>query len=72
MNHADTICRLSQLNPSVRLVTAAPALSQDLLSKYDVVILAESTLEEQVVVSGMTHTLGIVLIVAEVFGSFGL
>jgi len=62
---------LAELNPYVPVRASTAALTKEFVSQFQVVVLTQSSLEEQVQVGNLTHPLGIALIVADARGLFG-
>lgn len=63
--------RLSELNTYVPITVSTSPLTDDVLKNYSVVVLTDSTLEEQLHVSTFCHANDIALIVASTKGLFG-
>ncbi|RWS31670.1 hypothetical protein B4U80_01161 [Leptotrombidium deliense] len=63
--------RLAELNSYVPVKVHAGKLTDDMVNKYKVIVLTESSLEEQLKLSDLTHSLGVALIVASTKGVFG-
>jgi len=62
---------LAELNPYVPVALYTGKLTQDFIAKFRVVVLTESTLNEQLAISEFTHSNGIALIIASTRGLFG-
>uniref|UniRef100_A0A1W7R9A6 E1 ubiquitin-activating enzyme n=1 Tax=Hadrurus spadix TaxID=141984 RepID=A0A1W7R9A6_9SCOR len=65
-----SVQHLSELNPYVP-VTPYTGPLKDIVEKFKVVVLTNTSLEEQLEISNITHPLNIALIVAETRGLFG-
>uniref|UniRef100_A0A665UML6 E1 ubiquitin-activating enzyme n=1 Tax=Echeneis naucrates TaxID=173247 RepID=A0A665UML6_ECHNA len=63
--------RLAELNNYVPVTAYTGALTEDYLTKFQVVVLTNSTLDEQLHVGEFCHSRGIKLIVADTRGLFG-
>uniref|UniRef100_A0A8B9ES27 Ubiquitin like modifier activating enzyme 7 n=1 Tax=Anser cygnoides TaxID=8845 RepID=A0A8B9ES27_ANSCY len=63
--------RLAELNPDVEVTVSAEELSEDFLDAFQVVVLTESPLEEQLRVGDICHAKGICFIVADAKGLAG-
>uniref|UniRef100_A0A8D3D8K7 E1 ubiquitin-activating enzyme n=1 Tax=Scophthalmus maximus TaxID=52904 RepID=A0A8D3D8K7_SCOMX len=63
--------RLAELNSYVPVTAYTGALADDYLTKFQVVVLTNSTLEEQQQVGDLCHSKGIKLVVADTRGLFG-
>uniref|UniRef100_A0A672GKR7 E1 ubiquitin-activating enzyme n=1 Tax=Salarias fasciatus TaxID=181472 RepID=A0A672GKR7_SALFA len=63
--------RLAELNNYVPVTAYTGALTEDYLTKFQVVVLTNSTLDEQQHVGDFCHSKGIKLIVADTRGLFG-
>uniref|UniRef100_G3P654 E1 ubiquitin-activating enzyme n=1 Tax=Gasterosteus aculeatus aculeatus TaxID=481459 RepID=G3P654_GASAC len=63
--------RLAELNNYVPVTAYTEALTEDYLTKFQVVVLTNSTLEEQQQLGDFCHNKGISLIVADTRGLFG-
>uniref|UniRef100_A0A8C9ZB94 E1 ubiquitin-activating enzyme n=1 Tax=Sander lucioperca TaxID=283035 RepID=A0A8C9ZB94_SANLU len=63
--------RLAELNSYVPVNAYTEALTEDYMTKFQVVVLTNSTLEEQLQVGEFCHSKGIKLIVADTRGLFG-
>jgi ubiquitin-activating enzyme E1 len=63
--------KLVELNPYVPVAVYTGKLTQDFISKFRVVVLTESPINEQLVISELTHSSGIALIIASTRGLFG-
>ncbi|XP_042213364.1 ubiquitin-like modifier-activating enzyme 1 isoform X1 [Homarus americanus] len=63
--------RLAELNTYVPITTSTSSLTDDLLKNYSVVVLTDSSLEEQLQVSSFCHANDIAFIVASTKGLFG-
>ena len=63
--------RLAELNPYVSVAVYTGKLTEDFISKFRVIVLTESSLNEQLAVSEYTHSKSIALIVASTKGLFG-
>lgn len=71
-NRADaSLPRLAELNPYVPVAAYSGKLTEDFISKFRVIVLTESSLQEQLTISEYTHPKGIALIVASTKGLFG-
>ncbi|XP_065832204.1 ubiquitin-like modifier-activating enzyme 1, partial [Oscarella lobularis] len=68
---AVSLPRLAELNTYVPLTSHTETLTEDFVAKFQVVVLATSSLEEQCRLGDFAHRNGIHLIVAESFGLFG-
>ncbi|GAB0202351.1 ubiquitin-like modifier-activating enzyme 1 [Grus japonensis] len=66
-----TLPRLAELNAYVAVTSTRQPLSQDLLAPFQVVVLTNSSLEEQLWVGDFCHSHGIKLVVADTRGLFG-
>uniref|UniRef100_A0A8V5GU61 E1 ubiquitin-activating enzyme n=1 Tax=Melopsittacus undulatus TaxID=13146 RepID=A0A8V5GU61_MELUD len=66
-----TLPRLAELNSYVAVSSSREPLSQELLAPFQVVVLTNSTLEEQLWVGDFCHSHGIKLVVADTRGLFG-
>ncbi|CAM9105014.1 unnamed protein product [Bubo scandiacus] len=66
-----TLPRLAELNAYVAVSSTRQPLSQDLLAPFQVVVLTNSSLEEQLWVGDFCHSHGIKLVVADTRGLFG-
>ncbi|NXN46379.1 UBA1 enzyme, partial [Rhinoptilus africanus] len=66
-----TLPRLAELNAYVAVTSTRQPLSQDLLAPFQVVVLTNSSLEEQLWVGDFCHSRGIKLVVADTRGLFG-
>ncbi|XP_043934789.1 ubiquitin-like modifier-activating enzyme 1 isoform X2 [Protopterus annectens] len=62
---------LSELNNYVHVLTQSGELSEDLLSKFDVVVLTNSSLDEQLRIGSFCHSNNIKFIVADTKGLIG-
>uniref|UniRef100_A0A8C3F3V9 E1 ubiquitin-activating enzyme n=1 Tax=Chrysemys picta bellii TaxID=8478 RepID=A0A8C3F3V9_CHRPI len=63
--------RLAELNSYVPVSVHTGALTEDFLSPFQVVVLTNSPLEEQLRVGGICHSKGIKMVVADTRGLFG-
>uniref|UniRef100_A0A8C3B8K1 Ubiquitin-activating enzyme E1 n=1 Tax=Cairina moschata TaxID=8855 RepID=A0A8C3B8K1_CAIMO len=63
--------RLAELNPDVEVTVSTEELSEDFLDAFQVVVLTESPLEEQLRVGDICHAKGICFIVADAKGLAG-
>lgn len=63
--------KLAELNGYVPINVHQDSLTNEVLAKFQVVVLADSSLEEQLRISDFTHSNGIKLIVADTRGLFG-
>ncbi|KAM6226124.1 ubiquitin-like modifier-activating enzyme 1, partial [Porphyrio hochstetteri] len=63
--------RLAELNAYVAVTSTRQPLSQDLLAPFQVVVLTNSSLEEQLWVGDFCHSHGIKLVIADTRGLFG-
>lgn len=63
--------QVSELNPYVQVESHCGDLNEDILSKYQVIILTNSSLEEQIKVDEYAHKAEKCLIVADTKGLFG-
>uniref|UniRef100_A0A493U160 SUMO-activating enzyme subunit 1 n=1 Tax=Anas platyrhynchos platyrhynchos TaxID=8840 RepID=A0A493U160_ANAPP len=63
--------RLAELNPDVEVAVSTEELSEDFLEAFQVVVLTESPLEEQLRVGDICHAKGICFIVADAKGLAG-
>ncbi|XP_071520465.1 ubiquitin-like modifier-activating enzyme 1 isoform X2 [Panulirus ornatus] len=63
--------KLAELNTYVPVTTSTSPLSDDLLKNYSVVVLTDSTLDEQLRVSSYCHANNVAVIVASTKGLFG-
>lgn len=63
--------RLAELNPYVQVRTHTGPLTKELVAQFQVVVLTQSSLEEQLALGSITHELDIALIVADSRGLFG-
>ena len=63
--------RLAELNSYVRVELLQGSLSEDVVKKYQVVVLSQSTFEEQKSLGDFCHANGIRFIVANTKGLFG-
>jgi len=63
--------RLAQLNAYVTVSAYTGKLTRSFLSKFRVVVLTDSSLEEQLSISEFTHSQNIALIIASTKGLFG-
>ncbi|KAM4643666.1 LOW QUALITY PROTEIN: ubiquitin-like modifier-activating enzyme 1 [Amazona ochrocephala] len=66
-----TLPRLAELNSYVAVSSSQEPLSQELLAAFQVVVLTNSALEEQLWVGDFCHSHGIKLVVADTRGLFG-
>ncbi|KAM6307706.1 LOW QUALITY PROTEIN: ubiquitin-like modifier-activating enzyme 1, partial [Podargus strigoides] len=66
-----TLPRLAELNAYVAVSSTREPLSQDLLAPFQVVVLTNSPLEEQLWVGDFCHSRGIKLVVADTRGLLG-
>uniref|UniRef100_A0A8C5X5T0 E1 ubiquitin-activating enzyme n=1 Tax=Malurus cyaneus samueli TaxID=2593467 RepID=A0A8C5X5T0_9PASS len=66
-----TLPRLAELNSYVAVTSTREPLSQELLATFQVVVLTNSPLEEQLWVGDFCHSHGIKLVVADTRGLFG-
>ncbi|XP_039567135.1 ubiquitin-like modifier-activating enzyme 1 [Passer montanus] len=66
-----TLPRLAELNSYVAVSSTREPLSQELLGTFQVVVLTNSPLEEQLWVGDFCHSHGIKLVVADTRGLFG-
>uniref|UniRef100_A0A8U7P0G3 E1 ubiquitin-activating enzyme n=1 Tax=Corvus moneduloides TaxID=1196302 RepID=A0A8U7P0G3_CORMO len=66
-----TLPRLAELNSYVAVSSSREPLSQELLGTFQVVVLTNSPLEEQLWVGDFCHSHGIKLVVADTRGLFG-
>uniref|UniRef100_A0A8B9Z6M8 E1 ubiquitin-activating enzyme n=1 Tax=Buteo japonicus TaxID=224669 RepID=A0A8B9Z6M8_9AVES len=66
-----TLPRLAELNAYVAVTSTRQPLSQELLAPFQVVVLTNSSLEEQLWVGDFCHSHGIKLVVADTRGLFG-
>ncbi|XP_027766271.1 ubiquitin-like modifier-activating enzyme 1 [Empidonax traillii] len=66
-----TLPRLAELNSYVAVTSTREPLSQELLAPFQVVVLTNSPLEEQLWVGDFCHSHGIKLVVADTRGLFG-
>eukprot|EP00795_Rhopilema_esculentum_P000847 gene847-10594_t len=66
-----SIAKLAELNSYVPLSIHKGELTNDVLAKYQVVVLANSSIEEQLRIGDFTHANGIKLIIADTRGLFG-
>ncbi|XP_069738900.1 ubiquitin-like modifier-activating enzyme 1 [Phaenicophaeus curvirostris] len=66
-----TLPRLAELNAYVAVSSARQPLSEDFLAPFQVVVLTNSPLEEQLWVGDFCHSRGIKLVVADTRGLFG-
>lgn len=62
---------LSELNSYVAVTTYTSPLTEEFLSKYQVIVLTESSLEEELRIGDYTHAHDIKLILAQTRGLFG-
>ncbi|KAF4526242.1 hypothetical protein B566_EDAN001927, partial [Ephemera danica] len=70
-NRAEASCtHLAELNSYVPIKTFTGKLDEDYVKQFKVVVLTESTLEEQLRISQVTHSNNIALIVADTRGVF--
>ncbi|XP_065900619.1 ubiquitin-like modifier-activating enzyme 1 [Dysidea avara] len=65
------VARLSELNSYVPVTVNTSPLTEDSVVQFQVVVLTNSSLEEQVKIGEFTHSKGIKLIVADTKGLFG-
>uniref|UniRef100_A0A671PW60 E1 ubiquitin-activating enzyme n=1 Tax=Sinocyclocheilus anshuiensis TaxID=1608454 RepID=A0A671PW60_9TELE len=63
--------RLAELNSYVPVTSFTGALTNEYLTKFQVVVLTNSSLDEQICVGDFCHSNGIKLIVADTHGLFG-
>ncbi|XP_005410280.1 PREDICTED: ubiquitin-like modifier-activating enzyme 7 isoform X2 [Chinchilla lanigera] len=63
--------RLAQLNEAVRVSVHTSGITEDLLLKFQVVVLTASKLEEQLTVGGLCHKHGICFLVTDTRGLVG-
>jgi len=63
--------QVSELNPYVRVDSHSGELDEALLSKYQVIVLTDSSLEQQTEINEFTHKTDRCLIVADTKGLFG-
>uniref|UniRef100_A0A646QDP3 E1 ubiquitin-activating enzyme n=1 Tax=Hemiscolopendra marginata TaxID=943146 RepID=A0A646QDP3_9MYRI len=71
-NRATACCQcLAELNTYVPVLTHTEELSTDFIRKFQVVVLTDSSLEEQLRISEITHSNNISLIIADTRGLFG-
>jgi ubiquitin-activating enzyme E1 len=71
-NKAEVTCpRLAELNGYVPVSVHQGELSDDFVSKFQVVVLCDSSLEDQVRINKITHANNKALIVADTRGLFG-
>ncbi|XP_015195731.1 ubiquitin-like modifier-activating enzyme 1 [Lepisosteus oculatus] len=63
--------RLAELNSYVPVSAYTGTLSEDYLTQFQVVVLTNSSLEEQLRIGGFCHSKGIKLIIADTRGLFG-
>eukprot|EP00048_Salpingoeca_helianthica_P014885 m.224042 g.224042 ORF g.224042 m.224042 type:complete len:1016 (-) comp16384_c0_seq1:92-3139(-) len=63
--------RLAELNPYVAVRTHTGPLTKELILQFQVVVLTQSSLEEQLEIGAITHEHDIALIVADTRGLFG-
>eukprot|EP01137_Pigoraptor_chileana_P010391 Opistho-2@59949 len=66
-----TLPRLAELNSYVPVAAHTGALTDDFLARFKVIVLTDSTLEEQLRVNAFAHPRNIALIVASTRGLFG-
>jgi len=66
-----TVERLSELNTYVPVTVHEGELTEDILSKFEVVVLTNSSVEEQLKIGDYTHKNGQKLIVVDTKGLFG-
>lgn len=72
MNRAEaSLSRLAELNPYVSVAVYTGKLTQDFIAKFRVIVLTESTLNEQLAINEYTHNNGIALVIASTKGLFG-
>eukprot|EP00047_Mylnosiga_fluctuans_P019582 m.84067 g.84067 ORF g.84067 m.84067 type:complete len:1019 (+) comp8186_c0_seq2:101-3157(+) len=62
---------LAELNPYVPVHASTAPLTKEFVSQFQVVVLTQSSLEEQTQIGNITHAQGIALIVADSRGLFG-
>lgn len=65
------LARLAELNSYVPVTVHTLPLTEDYIAQFQVVVLTNSSLEEQLMVGGYTHDKGIKLIIADTRGLFG-
>jgi len=71
-NRADACCaRLAELNSYVPITAVTEPLTEEFLSKFQVVVLTNSSLDEQKRIGDYCHEKGIYFIVADTRGVFG-
>ena len=68
---ASTAPRLAELNSYVPVRVLGGSLSKDNLAKFQVVVLTNTTLTQQLEIDDFTHANGIQFIYADVHGLFG-
>lgn len=66
-----TVNRLAELNTYVPVHTHTEKLTPEFLRKFRVVVLTESSIEEQLEISDFTHANNIAIIIASTAGLFG-
>lgn len=66
-----TVPALAELNKNVPVIAYTGSLNPEFVSKFRVVVLTESSMEEQMWISDLTHSHNIALIVASTRGLFG-
>lgn len=63
--------QLAELNPYVKVQAHTGILTEQFIAQFQVVVLTESTLQEQLKISELTHSNGICLVIATSKGVFG-
>ena len=62
---------LAELNPYVTVKAVSSPITKELVSEYNVIVLTQSSLDEQIEIGNITHGHGKILIVADARGLFG-
>eukprot|EP01036_Dinobryon_divergens_P046967 gene46967-62879_t len=66
-----TASKLAELNPYVPVKVIGGVLGPEIIASFNVLVLIETTINEQLQISDFCHQNGISLIMADVYGAYG-